>query len=81
MGRRPPRPVAIEAPAPPQEAPDEEPRVQRDVDVEVNGRRYQVKLWVPDVARSLSPGGQGGPARTVRSRPSGGGHHGGGRRR
>jgi acetyl-CoA/propionyl-CoA carboxylase biotin carboxyl carrier protein len=69
---------SIEAPAPPQEGPDEEPRVQRDVDVEVNGRRYQVKLWVPDVAPAVVAGGQGGPARTGRSRPSAGGHHGAG---
>jgi acetyl-CoA/propionyl-CoA carboxylase, biotin carboxylase, biotin carboxyl carrier protein len=34
------------APAAPAE--EAEGRVQRDVDVEIGGRRYQVRLWVPD---------------------------------
>ena len=53
----------------------EDGRVQRDVDVEVNGRRYSVKLWVPDVAPVVAAAGT---ARTARPRPAGGGHHGGG---
>jgi acetyl-CoA/propionyl-CoA carboxylase biotin carboxyl carrier protein len=56
------------APAAPQEG-----KVQRDVDVEVNGRRYSVKLWVPEAA--AAPAGAGA-SRTGRPRPSGG--HGGG---
>jgi len=37
---------------------ESEPRVLREVTAEVDGRRYEVKLWVPDVAMSAS-GGRG----------------------
>ncbi len=55
----------------------EDGRVQRDVDVEVNGRKFAVKLWVPDVA----PVAVGGAApKPARPRPGGGsgGHAAGG---
>jgi acetyl-CoA/propionyl-CoA carboxylase biotin carboxyl carrier protein len=40
--------AAPAAPAPSEDG--EDPKVQRDVDVEVDGRRYQVKVWVPETA-------------------------------
>ena len=53
------------APAP---AEDEVPTVQRDVTAEVDGRRYSVRLWVPDLgtarrARDGSPVAPSGPRR------------------
>ncbi len=40
------------------------PRVQRDVTAEVDGRRYQVKLWVPDLGDVVvTAGGGAGAAR------------------
>jgi acetyl-CoA/propionyl-CoA carboxylase biotin carboxyl carrier protein len=56
----------IAAPAPALSDPDADgaPRVRRDVDVEVNGKRFAVRVWVPETA--------GGPAaaESTRSRPS-----------
>ena len=67
---------------PAQPAPTEEgepARVQRDVDVEVDGKRFQVKLWVPDVGPILAGGASAGAAaRAPRAPRAGGGHgHGG----
>ena len=44
------------------------PRVLRDVTAEVDGRRYQVKLWVPDVGETVVAAGL---ARTRFGRPNG----------
>ncbi|MEA3018491.1 MAG: acetyl-CoA/propionyl-CoA carboxylase, biotin carboxylase, biotin carboxyl carrier protein [Actinomycetota bacterium] len=41
---------------------EEEPKVRRDVDVEVNGRKYSVAVWVPDVGTMVATGGGGAPA-------------------
>jgi len=46
-----------------------EPRVQRDVTAEVDGRRYEVKLWVPDVGPAFVAGAAGGVG-TARRRGS-----------
>ncbi|MPY95234.1 MAG: acetyl-CoA carboxylase biotin carboxylase subunit [Acidimicrobiia bacterium] len=37
----------------------DEPRVQRDVDVEVNGKRFAVKLWVPEALAAAAPTSSG----------------------
>ena len=47
---------------------DEVARVERTADVEVNGRRYAVKLWVP--ADQIGGGGGGGSARSAAPRPT-----------
>ena len=51
-----------------------EPKVQRDVDVEVDGRRFKVKLWVPDIAPAVVSGTIGaGPKRPRPGASSSGG--------
>jgi acetyl-CoA/propionyl-CoA carboxylase biotin carboxyl carrier protein len=59
------KPAAPPAPA----EGDGEKRVQRDVDVEVNGKRFAVKLWVPDLAPVAVAAGAGGAAGATRPRP------------
>jgi acetyl-CoA/propionyl-CoA carboxylase biotin carboxyl carrier protein len=49
-------------------------KVRRDVDVEVNGRRYSVAVWVPDIGPVAAAGrgggvGGGGGAGAVAARP------------
>jgi acetyl-CoA/propionyl-CoA carboxylase biotin carboxyl carrier protein len=58
----------------------EPPRVQRDVDVEVDGRRFAVRLWVPDLGPVIGGGAGSGPGGGRPSRPRAGagpGHSGG----
>jgi acetyl-CoA/propionyl-CoA carboxylase biotin carboxyl carrier protein len=43
-------------------ADDDSAKVQRDVDVEVNGKRFNVRMWVPDVPVAVAAGGAGGGA-------------------
>ncbi|MGH9206590.1 MAG: biotin/lipoyl-containing protein, partial [Acidimicrobiales bacterium] len=40
--------------------PDGEPRVLREVEAEVDGRLYKVRLWVPDVSAPTLTGGAAG---------------------
>lgn len=45
-------------------AADNESRVKRDLDVEVNGKRFSVSMWVPESAASAAPSG---PAKARRA--------------
>jgi acetyl-CoA/propionyl-CoA carboxylase biotin carboxyl carrier protein len=63
----------VAAPAKPAAAEDgEEAKVQRDVDVEVNGRKFTVRMWVPETAAVAVAPKAGGL-----SRPRPGAGHGG----
>jgi len=58
------------------EGDDAEAKVRRDVDVEVNGKRFSVAMWVPESAMVAGPASGGGAAakpRTRRAATSGGG--------
>ena len=59
------------APAPGAETDDAEPKVERSVDVEVNGKRFAVKMFIPE--SELTASGGGGAAPRPRPRRSGGG--------
>ncbi len=43
------------------------PRVRRDVDVEVNGKRFAVKVWVPETAGAAPAAGDAPRARPARA--------------
>jgi acetyl-CoA/propionyl-CoA carboxylase biotin carboxyl carrier protein len=56
--------------APPEAAPPAEgavPTVQRDVTAEVDGRRFSVKLWVPDLVAVAAPQGVVRPKRAAQA--------------
>jgi acetyl-CoA/propionyl-CoA carboxylase, biotin carboxylase, biotin carboxyl carrier protein len=58
--------------APTDEGTEAEPKVRRDVDVEVNGKRFAVAMWVPEAQLAAAPaGGGGGAAAKTRPRRSG----------
>ena len=52
---------------------DEIPTVQRDVTAEVNGRRFSLKLWVPDFGTVAAPRGAARPKRAASSTAAGSG--------
>ena len=52
----------IDAAAAPPAGEDGVAKVQRDVDVEVNGKRFAVKMWVPDLPMAVAAGGPPPPA-------------------
>ncbi len=54
-------------------AADEEERVLREVTAEVDGRRYQLKLWVPDTGVAVVAAGGAGRAAAGSKRRGGGG--------
>jgi acetyl-CoA/propionyl-CoA carboxylase biotin carboxyl carrier protein len=58
-------------PAAPPADDDAEPKVRRDVDVEVNGKRFSVAMWVPESA--AAPVAAAGGGRKAKPRRSSGG--------
>src|SRR4051812_7849161 len=61
------------APAAPADGATAEPKVKRDVDVEVNGRRFAVSVYVPESAATAAPPGGSAPAPPRRPPRAGGG--------
>lgn len=49
---------------------DDEPLVQREIDVEVNGQRYAVRMWVPEAAQVAAAAASGGSKRPKRASAS-----------
>ncbi|MBV8386096.1 MAG: biotin/lipoyl-binding protein [Acidimicrobiia bacterium] len=71
---------SVEAPAKPEPSSgdDGEALVERQVDVEVDGRRHRVKLWVPDVTPVVAAAGATGGTGAGRPRPAASAAGGGG---
>ncbi len=49
---------------------DDESLVQREIDVEVNGQRYAVRMWVPETAQVATAAALGGSTRPKRASAS-----------
>ena len=52
---------------------DDAPKVPRDVDVEVNGKRFSVKVWAPDAPMVVAGSASGGAPRPRRAAAAAGG--------
>jgi acetyl-CoA/propionyl-CoA carboxylase biotin carboxyl carrier protein len=63
-----PAPVATNG-----DSPETEPKVRRDIDVEVNGRRFGVTVWVPESQMAAVVADGGGARAATKRRRSGGG--------
>jgi acetyl-CoA/propionyl-CoA carboxylase, biotin carboxylase, biotin carboxyl carrier protein len=63
---------ASEAVPTPADGEGSEPKVRRDVDVEVNGRRFSVSVWAPESAATATVVGPGAGNAATRPRRSGG---------
>ncbi len=61
----------------PEDTEDPEPKVRKDVDVEVNGKRFSVSVWVPETAAATAGGGAARPRRAPSARTGGTGGGGG----
>ena len=64
----------VAAPAPPAPADDEDaPLVLRATTVEVNGKRFAVKMWVPESTGVMAAGPAAGPKKATRAKSAGAG--------
>src|SRR5690606_23861838 len=63
--------------APAAEGEEPEAKVRRDVDVEVNGKRFSVAMWVPESQLSAGPAAPGGAVKAKPRRKAAGGGGGG----
>ncbi|MEZ5379847.1 MAG: acetyl-CoA carboxylase biotin carboxylase subunit [Acidimicrobiales bacterium] len=61
------------ATAPTTDGEDAEPKIRRDVDVEVNGKKFSVAMWVPESAMAAAPAAGAKKPRRKASGGAGGG--------
>ncbi|MFM9085868.1 MAG: acetyl/propionyl/methylcrotonyl-CoA carboxylase subunit alpha [Acidimicrobiia bacterium] len=68
----------VEPPKPPAATEGDDPLVQRSTTVEVNGKRFDVKMWVPDMPMVAAGPAKAAAKKPARSASSGGGAGGAG---
>jgi len=71
LGAADPEATAVEGEEP-------EAKIRRDVDVEVNGKRFSVAMWVPESQLAAAPAGGGGGGAKAKPRRKGSGSSGAG---